>query len=299
MAKPHYEEIQSKSILNRVRGMDFRWSINPYKGCVHSCHYCFARRYHSFVDLSAGDDFSSIIFVKINAPSVLRAELAKPSWRRDVVVVGTATDPYQPIEGRYRLTRGILEALRDYRTPVSLITKGSMIVRDADVLSQISRRAGCTVNFSVTTMDEKTWRKLEPGTPPPWKRLLAMQRLVEAGVNAGVLLAPVVPGITDDYDTLDAVVQAAAVHKARFITATPLRLQPLVREHFHGFLREEYPHLLSRYQRTLPSGYTSKRYRRRLEDVMGALRTRYGLANERQLDPPADAPRQLAFALSP
>jgi hypothetical protein len=167
--------------------MAFAWSINPYKGCVHGCHYCFARRYHSFIDLDVGDDFTGIILVRVNAPEVLRRELAKRSWKREMVALGTATDPYQPIEGKYRLTRGILEALRDFRTPVSIITKGSMVVRDIDVLADLQQRAGCTVSFSTTTLDEDTWRRLEPGTPPPLQRLRAMQRLAEAGVNAGVI----------------------------------------------------------------------------------------------------------------
>jgi DNA repair photolyase len=257
--------------------MAFAWSINPYKGCVHGCHYCFARRYHSFIDLDVGDDFTGIILVRVNAPEVLRRELAKRSWKREMVALGTATDPYQPIEGKYRLTRGILEALRDFRTPVSIITKGSMVVRDIDVLADLQQRAGCTVSFSTTTLDEDTWRRLEPGTPPPLQRLRAMQRLAEAGVNAGVNLTPVVPGLTDNLDNLQAVVRAASEHRASFVNAMPLRLQTGVKEHFLGFLDREYPHLLPRYQSLYAGQYPSRRYDSWVQHSVGFYRERFGV----------------------
>ena len=224
--------------------MAFRWSINPYRGCVHSCHYCFARRYHGFFDLNADEDFTSVIFAKVNAPEVLRLELSRRSWKREQVALGTAADPYQPIEGRYRITRGILEALRDFRTTVGLITKGTLVVRDTDVLSAFSRRAPATVNISVTTMDRGLWRKMEPGKPPPGKRLESIKRLTEAGVNAGVLLAPIVPGITASLENLEEVVHAAARHNARFVSAAVLYLKEGVKEHFQRFLMQSYPHLL-------------------------------------------------------
>lgn len=167
MARVRYEEIQSQSALNRVEGMGFRWSLNPYRGCVHSCHYCFARRYHGYFDLNASEDFTGIIFVKLNAPQVLRRELARPSWKRETVAVGTATDPYQPAEGKYRITRGCLEAFADFHSPIGLVTKGTMIVRDIDVLSDLAHKADGSVCFSVTTLDSQLWRRLEPGTPPP------------------------------------------------------------------------------------------------------------------------------------
>ena len=299
MAKPRYEEVRCKSLLNRVRGMDFAWSINPYRGCVHSCHYCFARRYHSFLDLDAGDDFSGIVFVKVNAAEVLRHELARPSWKREMVALGTATDPYQPIEGRYRTTRGILEALRDYRTPATIVTKGSLIVRDIDVLASLTERAGCTVCFSITTLDEDVWRRLEPGTPPPRQRLRAMERLVRAGVNAGVMLAPVAPGVTDSITSLDEVARTAAGHGARFLSHTVLRLNPLVKEHFTRFLHEHYPQLLGGYRRMFPGVSAPQQYAHRLSRTIDGLRQRYNLPKSR-LPAPAEAPppaRQLAMAL--
>jgi len=302
MAKTTYEEVRCKSVLNRVRGMDFAWSINPYRGCVHSCHYCFARRYHAQFDLDAGADFTSVIFVKVNAPEVLRLELSRPSWRRETVTLGTATDPYQPIEGKFRITRGILEALRDFRTPVAIVTKRTMIVRDADVLAALSRRASCTVCHSVTTLDEEAWRRIEPGTPPPRQRLRAMERLAAAGVNAGVLLAPIVPGITDSPRALEEVARAAAAHGARFLGHAVLRLQGSVKEHFGEFLRSDYPELLGRYQRLYPGAYAPWDYKDRIDERMAELRERYGFGHEQRTMEPQGAlsvapQAQLALAI--
>src|SRR5512141_2684728 len=183
-----YQEVTCRSALNAVKGMPFNWTLNPYRGCTHACHYCFARRYQTQFELGPGDHFSSVIFVKVNFAEVLRRELDKPSWTREGVAFGTATDPYQPIEGHYRITRHSLEALLAARNPVSLVTKGPMIVRDADLLAEIGRRCGCTVYMSVPTVDEDAWRALEPGTAHPLQRLRAVRHLREAGVHAGVLM---------------------------------------------------------------------------------------------------------------
>src|SRR5262249_13929532 len=168
--------------------MPFNWTLNPYRGCTHGCHYCFARRYHVQFEMNAGDEFASVILVKHNFVEVLVRELDRPSWKRETVAFGTATDPYQPIEGHYKLTRRSLEALIVGRTPVGLITKGPMIVRDADVLSDLSKAAGCTVHMSVPTVDEDAWRTLEPGTAHPLQRLRAVRALTDAGINVGVLM---------------------------------------------------------------------------------------------------------------
>jgi DNA repair photolyase len=214
-----YVETRAKTVLNAVRGMGFGWSANPYRGCVHGCHYCFARRYHTYLDLGAGEDFSGVILVKVNAVEVLRAELARPGWRRAMVAVGTATDPYQPIEGRYRLTRGMLEALAEARTPAGVVTKGPMVIRDLDVLAAVRDRAGVSVCVSLTTLDPDLWRRLEPGTAPPRQRLRAVGALAAAGIPVGVLLAPIVPGLTTDRANLEAVVRGAAEHGAGFLGA--------------------------------------------------------------------------------
>jgi DNA repair photolyase len=179
-----YQEIACRSALNAVKGMPFAWTLNPYRGCTHACHYCFARRYQTQFELGPDDEFSSLIFVKVNFADVLRRELDKPSWTREQVALGTATDPYQPIEGHYKLTRRSLEALIAARTPVGIVTKGPMIVRDADLLKELTRVAACTVYLSVPTVDEDAWRALEPGTAHPQQRRRAVRTLRDAGVNA-------------------------------------------------------------------------------------------------------------------
>ncbi len=299
MAKVFYDEAPCKSVLNRVQGMWFKWSVNPYRGCVHSCHYCFARRFHAQLDLNPSDDFTSIIVVKTNAPDVIRLELSRPSWQREHVTIGTATDPYQPIEGKYRLTRGILEALRDYRTPTSLITKGTMIVRDADVLASLNRRAGATVCFSVTTLDKTLWERLEPGTPPPRQRLRARKRLVDAGVNAGVLMAPVVPNITDTYENMEEVAREAAAHGAQFFGAAPLRLQGGTKVHFMDWLDVTYPHLSRHYRQMYPGAYAPDRYHGQIESLTAALQQRYGFEGSRDegIVQRANAGKQLQMAM--
>jgi DNA repair photolyase len=274
-----YVETQAKSVLNAVQGMGFRWSVNPYRGCVHGCHYCFARRYHAYLELGTGDDFTGVILVKVNAVAVLRAELSRRGWRRETVAVGTATDPYQPIEGRYRLTRGILEALADARTPASVVTKGPMVIRDRDVLAALRDRAGVSVCVSVTTLDRDRWLRLEPGTAPPRQRLRAVAALAAAGISVGVLLAPIVPGLTTDRENLEAVVKGAAESGAAFLGAGVLHLEPGVREHFAGFLSAEAPDLVPLYERLYRGGRNaSPGVRRTLEAAVDDLRARYGLA---------------------
>ena len=293
-ARVRYEEVRCKAALSRVEGMGFRWSLNPYRGCVHGCHYCFARRYHYLLELDPSADFAGIIFVKVNAPEALALQLSAPSWRREEVAIGTATDPYQPIEGRYRLTRRCLEALATFRTPATIVTKGTMAVRDADVLTELARRGGCTVCFSVSTLDPDLWRKLEPGTPPPWQRLRAMERLVGAGVRAGVLLAPIVPMLTDGRASLEAVARAAAAHGASFLGANVLHLREGTREHFLAFLEQEYPELLAAYRALYPTGFAPRRFQERLHAQVRELKETY-LAPERAPAQRPPAPRQLAL----
>ncbi|HEX6974419.1 MAG TPA: radical SAM protein, partial [Vicinamibacterales bacterium] len=229
-----YQEITCRSALNPVKGMPFAWTLNPYRGCTHGCHYCFARRYQTQFELGPGDEFSSLIFVKVNFVDVLRRELDKPSWKREQVALGTATDPYQPIEGHYKLTRRTIEALAASRTPVGIVTKGPMIVRDADVLVELSRAARCTVCLSVPTVDEDAWRALEPGTAHPLQRLRAVRTLRDAGVHGGVLMAPVVPGFTTQSSKLDATIKACADHGAAFVGANLLYLKGGTKDHFMG-----------------------------------------------------------------
>ena len=225
--------------------MPFNWTLNPYRGCTHGCHYCFARRYHAQFEMNAGDEFASVILVKQNIVDVLARELDRPSWTRELVAFGTATDPYQPIEGHYKLTRGAIQALTRGRTPIGLITKGPMVVRDIDVLVDQSRGAGCTVYMSVPTVDEDAWRTLEPGTAHPLQRLRAVRELSDAGINAGVLMAPIVPGFSSSRSKLERTIKAIADHGARFVGCNVMYLQDGTREHFMKFIEREFPSMLS------------------------------------------------------
>ena len=279
MSRVVFEEIQCKSLINRVRGdvLPFRWSINPYRGCQHACIYCFARPTHEYLGYSAGRDFDERIVVKINAPEVLRQELRNPRWRGELIALGTACDPYEPAEKKYRLTRKILEALRDFHNPVSITTKGVLALRDLDILRELASVTDGRVNFSLSTLDEKLWKVMEPKAPPPMKRLEVMERLVEAGVPAGVLLAPILPSVTDSKENLEAVVKAAAEHGAQYLAPNVLFLKPGTREWFMPFLREAYPHLTADYLRLYRGVYAPKNYTEKILTRIDNLRQRWGL----------------------
>lgn len=272
MAKREYLERPCKSALNAVRGMPFRWSLNPYRGCSHGCHYCYARATHPYLGMNADDDFSTRILIKTNVVEVLRGELRRASWRRERVALGTATDAYQPCDGRWQLTRGILEALRDFETPVSIVTKSTLVVRDLDMLRDLALLPGTRVNFSLTTLDRTLWRSLEPGTPPPDQRLKAMARLAEAGVPCGLYLAPVLPGLTDGDEALSALAHAASEHGASSFWGSALRLAPGVKEHFLGVLAEEWPEQAARYRREYARADASHGYVAQLERRLDQVR---------------------------
>ena len=272
-----YQEVTCRSALNRVEGMPFTWTLNPYRGCTHGCHYCFARRYQTYLELGTGDEFSSLILVKVNFAAVLRRELARPTWQGALIGFGTATDPYQPIEGHYRLTRRALEALVDHPSPVGLVTKGPLVVRDLDLLVELSRRTACTVHMSVPTVDEEAWRALEPGTAHPLQRLRAVRTLADAGVEVGVLVAPVVPGLTSQPAKLERTIKAIADHGARFCGAIVMHLEGGTRDHFMRFLSREFPDLAPRVDRLYAGKYASRQYRDQVHGVLELLRRRYGL----------------------
>src|SRR5476651_2634137 len=243
-----YQEVSCRSALNRVEGMPFHWTLNPYRGCTHGCHYCFARRYHVQFEMDSGDDFASVILVKQNIAAVLARELDRPSWKREQVAVGTATDPYQPIEGHYKLTRQSIQALARGRTPMGLITKGPMIVRDIDVLVEHSRAARCTVFMSIPTVDEDAWRTLEPGTAHPLQRLRAVRELSDSGINAGVLMSPIVPGFSSSRSKLERTIKAIADHGAHFVGCNVMYLQEGTRAHFMRFIEREFPAMRPRFE---------------------------------------------------
>lgn len=247
--RAEYREEPCKVALNQVKGMPFGWSLNPYMGCAHRCTFCYVRAFELRADRPADARYGTSIRVKVNIADVLRRELARPSWRREGIAIGAATDPYQPADGRYRLTRACLEALADASNPFTVITRGPLIVRDVDVLAAAARRAAVSVTFSVPTLDEEIWRRTEPGTAPPRQRLRALSKLVDAGIRASVGLAPILPGLSDRPELLAEVVRAARDAGACGVWANTLHLKPGTREHFLDCLARDWPELLPEYER--------------------------------------------------
>jgi DNA repair photolyase len=245
-----FHEVRAKSALNRVPGsyLPFNWTVNPFRGCSHACTYCFARQSHTYLDLDAGRDFEREIVVKVNVPELLRAELGRPSWKRELVAFGTNTDPYQWAEGPYRLMPPMLEALREAETPVSVLSKSSLALRDLDLFLELAEVADASVNFSVPTLDEKAWRETEPHTPHPRKRLEAVARFNEAGIPSGVLVAPLMPGINDSPEQVEEIVSLAEEAGATFVNGIALHLRHGVREVFMSWLSAARPDLVPRYE---------------------------------------------------
>lgn len=280
MARATYIEAPCKSALNPVKGMPFRWSLNPYRGCVHACHYCYARASHPYLGFNADDEFETRIVVKTNMADVLRRELARPGWSGDRVAIGTATDAYQPAEGMYEVTRRVLGVLHAFRNPLSITTKSTLVLRDLDLLADLAPQTPVRVTFTITTLDPVLSRLIEPGTPPPVSRLRVLAKLVAAGIPCGVNLAPVLPGLTDSDAAIEAVVAAARDHGATAFWASPLRLAPLVKEHYLGFVERSFPHLLPRYQRAYPGADAPRDYRDRMEARVRAISARYGYSGD-------------------
>ncbi len=243
-----YREEPCRSALNRVRGMMFGWSLNPYMGCAHRCTFCYVRAFERRADRPSDDRYGASIRVKTNVVAVLRREISRRSWRGENVVVGAATDPYQPAEGRFRLTRGCLQVFAEAANPFSIITRGPMIVRDVDVLAEAAARAAVSVTFSIPTLDREIWRATEPGTAPPRQRLRALSTLRAAGIEAGVGMAPILPGLSDVPALLRDVVRAARDAGATSIWTNVLNLRPGTREHFLENLARDWPELLPRYE---------------------------------------------------
>ena len=237
-----------RSALTKVSGMPFRWSLNPYTGCVHRCTFCYVRHFEQRADRPSDDRYGRSIRVKENLAEVLRRELARRSWRHEEVAIGTATDPYQPAEGRFRLTRACIRELTASGTPFSVVTRGPLVVRDAGALASAAREVRVAVYISLPTLDERVWRTTEPGTAPPASRLRAVRALAAAGVDVGVGIAPILPGLSDDPGALDAVVRAARSAGARTIWASVVHLRPGVREHFLEALARDWPEEVERYE---------------------------------------------------
>ena len=268
-----FYEVRARSIINRVpeaSHMPFQWTINPYRGCSHACVYCFARKTHTYLDLDAGHDFDSRVVVKVNAAELLRRELAAPRWRGEHIAMGTNVDCYQRAEGRYELMRGILAALRDAANPFSILTKGSLILRDLDLLQQAASVTDVTANVSVGFVERTLWRAVEPGTPSPATRLGVCRTLNEAGIPCGVLMAPILPYLTDSQAQLDGAVAAIATSGARHVSPIVLHLRPGAREWFLQWLRGYAPELVPRYEKLYRrSAYAPKSYQ---EEICGRVR---------------------------
>src|SRR5438105_1414779 len=301
-ARPEYVEITCKSAINRVQGMPYlKWSLNPYGGCVHRCRFCFAVQYRVVADQGTQQDFGTRLFIKTNFVEVLARELQRPGLQGEHITLGPATDPYQPVEGRYRLTHGALTLLRDHANPMSLLTKSPMIMRDVDLLAELAGVASAEVFFSITTVDLELWRTVEPGTANPFHRLRAMRTLREAGVRAGVMMAPVLPGITDSAASIAAVAAAAREHNAASFTAIPLRLAPHVKEFYLGFIGDEYPDLLARYERAYPGVHAPPEYREKLGQRIERIRAQHGFSSHAERrgapEPPKPARRGPQLAL--
>jgi DNA repair photolyase len=247
----NFHEIRARSALNHVPGgrYGFSYTVNQYRGCTHACKFCFARRTHTYLGFDAGRDFEREIVVKVNVPELLRAELARPSWGRELVALGTNTDPYQWVESRYRMMPEILEALEQAETPVSVLTKSPLVMRDVKIFERMAKRLPVSVNLSVPTLDEDAWRATEPHTPSPAARLDAVAELRRRGIDSGVLIAPLMPGINDHPDQVRPIVERAKKAGASFLGGVALHLRDEVKDVFFAWLEEKRPDLLPRYEK--------------------------------------------------
>ncbi len=296
-----YREEPCRTAMNRVTGMGFRWSLNPYMGCAHRCAFCYVRGFERRADRPSDERYGTNVRVKVNVVEVLHGELARRGWRRELVAIGAATDPYQPAEGRYRLTRGCIRALGAAQTPFSIITRGPLIVRDVDVLSEAAVRADVMVSVSIATLDESISSRLEPGVAPPRQRLRAIRTLADAGISAGVALAPVLPGLTDAPRDMAAVLDAAREAGATHAWSNVLNLRPGTREHFLDVLEREWPSEVDRYRRLYPaggSGYLAPVEADPIERRVAAVRRGSRVGDRRRivLSPPPQ-PEQLVLTM--
>ncbi len=271
--RTEFREEPCRSALNPVRGMPFRWSLNPYMGCAHRCTFCYVRAFEARADRPSDDRYGRSVRVKVNVAAVLAGELSRPGWGREPVVIGAATDPYQPAEGRYRLTRACIGVLAAHGTPFGIITRGPLVVRDRDVLRAAAARVEVSVSVSIPTLDERVWRTTEPGTAPPRQRLRAIALLREAGIRVGVALAPILPGLSDSAESMRAVVRAARAAGATSLWAEALHLRPGTREHFLAALARDWPAERERYRRRYAGrAYLPEADRRAVRERLAAVR---------------------------
>jgi DNA repair photolyase len=270
-----FHEVHAKSAINSVpkaSRMRFRWTVNPYRGCTHACTYCFARPTHTYLDLNAREDFEREIIVKVNTPERVRAELRRPSWKGELVALGTNTDPYQWVESKYRLTRGVWEAMRDYSNPCSVLTKSPLLLRDLDLFKELVERTDFSANLSIPTLDEKTWRLTEPRTPHPRKRIEAVAELNRNGIPSSVLVAPLMPGINDSPQQVEELLGLLGEAGANNVTPIGLHLRGEVREIFFDWLRQYRPDLIERYEKLYAKGAYLRGDERRRIAALGRSR---------------------------
>jgi DNA repair photolyase len=284
-----FYEVLAKSALNRVPGqsqMPFGWTINPMRGCLHQCTYCFARPTHTYLDLDSGRDFDTQIIVKVNVGEVLAKELAKPSWGRHPVALGTNTDPYQRAEGRYRLMPGIIAALASSGTPISILTKGTLLRRDLPLLAEAREHVPVDLAMSIAIYDDELQQSVEPGTPTATARLATVTAAREAGFDCTVFLMPILPFLTDTRDHLDHALERIRESGATSVIYTALHLRPGVKEWYFEWLQREHPQLVGRYRSLYAKGaYAPKEYRQWLAAKVKPLIRRHGL--ERGIEDPA------------
>jgi DNA repair photolyase len=309
---PHFRgiefiEAEAKTIINKVPGnyLPFKWTINPYRGCSHACHFCYARATHTYLDMNAGSDFETKIVVKVNAPALLKRELTAKKWKGEHIAMGTNVDPYQRAEGRYKLMPEIIATLTEFRNPFSILTRGPLILRDLELLVAAAEVTDVATAMSIPTLDEDAWHKTEPGAPNPRKRMEAVAKLNAAGIPCGVMVAPILPGITDDPKKLMDVVRAAVDAGATHISPILLHLRPVVREEYMAWLKDAYPHLVQSYEEMYAQGaYGPKEERKAVgRRVAGLVRAAGGLrptakvserwARQKPSGPPVERPRQL------
>jgi DNA repair photolyase len=280
-----FYEVQARSIVNRVpesSRMSFNWTINPYRGCQHACVYCFARNTHTYLDLDAGADFNTKVVVKVNAPELVRKKLASPGWQGEHIAMGTNVDPYQRAEGRYQLMPGIISALRDAANPFSILTKGTLVLRDMELLASAAEVTSVGLNVSAGFVDETLWRSVEPGTPAPARRLEVCAALNDRGLSCGVLMGPIIPYLSDSPAQLDATVRQIADAGAIHVVPIVLHLRPGAREWFLGWLRQHHPELIEPYRELYGRGsYAHKTYQARIAGQVRELAERYGVGRPR------------------
>ncbi|MCW2922368.1 MAG: radical protein [Thermoleophilia bacterium] len=284
MSRVEYLEQPARSALTKVERMPFKWSLNPYTGCVHRCTFCYVRGFERRAGRPSDHRYGTNVRVKVGIVEQLRRELARRT-HRDGVAIGTATDPYQPAEGRYQLTRGCIRELGAARTPISIITRGPMIVRDVDVLQDAARLADVEVHLSIPTVDRDLWRSTEPGTAPPHQRFRAMRVLVDAGIKCGVALAPLLPELSDTPESIRAVLLQARDAGATHAWMNVLNLRPGVREHFLEELAKDYPEQVERYVELFTKAYLPNAYADEVRDVKRRIDQELGGIRDRRIDP--------------